>query len=223
MNRTFNILFAILVIFDLIVLQFFDATDIRYISKPAIVGSLMVLMLGKSFHSVRLKNAILIALLFSIVGDLLLLFTGEAELYFLLGLLSFLLAHAWYIIAYLPRGYFHRARFPWPIIVILIYSFMIYWYIAADLGENEPYVIAYIGILVILALVAFFRQSFVSRRSYQWVIAGALFFMLSDSILAVDTFKVGIPYSGIVIMITYALAQWFLVHGAIEQDRTEPV
>ena len=221
MNRTFNIVFALFVIIDLIILQFYETSAIRYFSKPAIVGSLIVLVLRQSFHTGRLKNAILFALTFSLVGDLLLLFSGKAEIYFIMGLLSFLLAHAWYIIALVPRGYFHRARFPVSILLIVIYSFVIYWYIADGLGDNQPYVGAYIGILVLLSVVAFFRQSFVSKRSYQWVLAGALLFMLSDSILAVDTFKIDIAYSGLAVMITYALAQWFLVNGALEQNRPE--
>lgn len=223
MSRIFNIVFAFLVIIDLIALQFLDMPEIRYFSKPAIVGSLIILILGQSFHKKRLKSRIIVALCFSLVGDLLLLFTGKAEIYFLLGLLSFLLAHSWYVIAFVHRGYFDKARMPLSIILLFLYSFVIYWYISDGLGDMQPYVIAYIGILVLLTIVALFRETYVSKRSYQWVLAGALFFMLSDSILAVDTFKLDIPYSGIAIMITYAIAQWFLVHGAIEEDRTEPV
>jgi len=222
MKKTFNVLFILLVLADLVALQFLNMPEIRYFTKPAIVGSLIVLLLGKHFRKKRLKNAMLGALLFSIVGDLLLLFTDNGELFFLLGLLSFLMAHAFYILAFVHRGYFDKAPMPWGILFILAYALSVYWYIAEGLDYQQPYVVAYMLILVLLAFVALFRKSYVSKRSYQWVLAGALFFMLSDSVLAVNAFKTAIPYAGIAIMLTYALAQWFLVHGAIEQDKTEP-
>ena len=222
MNKTFTIFFIVLVLADLITLQFFDSAEIRYFTKPAIVGSLIVLILATRFDKKRLKNFILLALLCSLAGDLFLLFTGEGDLYFQLGLLSFLLAHACYILAYVHRGYFDNAKVAWAGLLLVVYAIMVYLYIADGLGEQQPYVIAYIFILILLALVALLRKSYVSRRSYLWVLAGAMLFMLSDSILAIVTFKTAIPYAGIAIMLTYAMAQWFLVHGAIEQDRTEP-
>ena len=223
MNRIFNFFFILLVLTDLITLQFLDNPEIRYFSKPAIVGSLIVLILVTHISKTRLKNFILLALLFSLGGDLLLLFTNQAELYFLLGLLSFLLAHASYILAFVHRGYFDNAKVAWSGLLIVAYAIAVYMYIAEGLGDRQPYVIAYMFILIMLALVALFRKSYVSERSYLWVLAGAMLFILSDSLLAINTFKTSIPYGGVAIMLTYAMAQWFLVHGAIEQDQTEPV
>ena len=223
MNKLFTLFFVLLVLIDLIVLQFLDMPEVRYYTKPAIVGSLIVLLLGVRFKKKRLKNYVLFALLFSLLGDLLLLFTGMEERYFLLGLLSFLLAHACYILAFVHRGYFDTAKVVWGGLLIVVYAVIVYLYIADGLGDRQPYVIAYIFILILLALVALLRKSYVSNKSYIWVLAGAMLFILSDSLLAITTFKTAIPYSGIAIMITYAMAQWFLVHGAIEQDETEPV
>ena len=221
MNKTFNFFFILIVIADLIALQFLDMPEVRYFTKPAIVGSLIVLILGKRFDKKRLKNFILLALLFSVGGDLLLLFTDRGDIFFQLGLLGFLLAHASYILAYVHRGYFDNAKVAWVGLLLVVYAVLVYLYIADGLGDQQPYVIAYMFILILLVLVALLRKSYVSRRSYLWVLAGAMLFMLSDSLLAVNTFKTAIPYAGIAIMLTYAMAQWFLVHGAIEQDATE--
>lgn len=223
MNKTFNFIFILLVLADLMTFQFLDLPEIRFYTKPAIAGSLIVLLLVTPIGKQRLKNFILLALLFSLIGDILLLFTGKAEHYFLLGLLSFLLAHASYILAYVHRGYFDAAKVAWKGLLIIFYAILVYLYIADSLGDRQPYVIAYIFILILLGLVALLRKSYVSRKSYLWVLAGAMLFILSDSLLAIETFKTVIPYGGVAIMITYAMAQWFLVHGGIEQDRTEPV
>lgn len=221
MNKLFNLCFVLLVLADLSALELIDIPEVRYFTKPAIVGSLIVLLWVHRFEKKRLKNFVLFALLLSMAGDLLLLFTGQGELFFQLGLLSFLLAHACYILAFVYRGYFENAKISWRGLLIVFYAIFVYLYISDGLGDRKPYVIAYMIILIALALVALLRKSYQSRTSYLWVLTGAILFILSDSLLAVNTFKTSFPYAGVAIMLTYAMAQWFLVHGALEQDRTE--
>lgn len=219
MNKWFNYFFILIVLVDLLAQQLLNVPEIRYFTKPAIAGSLFVLVFGKTFSSSLLKHSILAALIFSIAGDLLLLFTEDGGVYFLLGLLGFLLAHACYILAFVHRGYLHNAKLAWPGLLAVAYAIFVYQYIADGLGDRQPYVIAYMFILIMLLLVALLRRSYVSKTSYLWVLAGAMLFMLSDSLLAVNAFKTPVPFAGIAIMVTYAMAQWFLVHGAIEQNK----
>jgi uncharacterized membrane protein YhhN len=46
-------------------------------------------------------------------------------------------------------------------------------------------------------------------------IAGAIFFVASDSMLAINKFKNNFPYANVLIMFTYAAAQFCIVHGAV--------
>ncbi|NND16539.1 MAG: lysoplasmalogenase [Eudoraea sp.] len=218
MSKKFTVVFFIILLGDIVALHFPDLPWLRYLTKPAIVGSLIVWLALQKFELSRLKYYLLAGLIFSLTGDILLMFTRNSELYFLLGLGAFLLAHVCYILAFVRRGYLTPRRLPIGIFLVTAYAIVIYWNISDGLGDKLPYVIAYMLILWLLTVAAFMRKPYVSQPSYQLVLAGALFFMLSDSLLAWDKFKESIPLGGIAIMATYGLAQWFLVRGGKAQE-----
>ena len=60
------------------------------------------------------------------------------------------------------------------------------------------------------------RKGIVNSSSYNLVFIGAIFFMISDSILALNKFYQPIPFSNISIMLTYALAQYLIVLGILK-------
>ena len=48
------------------------------------------------------------------------------------------------------------------------------------------------------------------------MMTGALLFVISDSVLAVNKFYYSFEWAGVVIMLTYGLAQLFICEGAIK-------
>ncbi len=71
----------------------------HYLSKPMIVLSLLVFyLIHARIREGLLRYVIPLALFFSLLGDIFLMFSGER--FFLLGLSSFLLAHLCYILAF---------------------------------------------------------------------------------------------------------------------------
>jgi len=50
------------------------------------------------------------------------------------------------------------------------------------------------------------------------VIIGALIFMLSDTMLAINKFLEPIAYANVLIMITYIVAQYLIVSGLIKHQ-----
>ena len=62
-------------------------------------------------------------------------------------------------------------------------------------------------------------KGMVNQTSYNLVFIGAIFFMLSDSILAANKFYQPIPLSNISIMVTYALAQYLIVLGILKLQK----
>ena len=48
------------------------------------------------------------------------------------------------------------------------------------------------------------------------MMAGALLFVISDSVLAINKFYHPFEIAGIIIMLTYGLAQFFIAEGAIQ-------
>jgi uncharacterized membrane protein YhhN len=56
----------------------------------------------------------------------------------------------------------------------------------------------------------------IKKQAGRVMMFGALLFIISDSILAVNKFYSSFNYAGILIMLTYALAQLFIVMGVMD-------
>lgn len=214
-------IFWLAVITDLTAV-YFQWNEVRYVSKPAIVLSLLI------YFSVSVKNIpgtlfFKLALLLSIAGDVALLFDDGDPLYFMLGLGSFLMAHIAYIIAFIRIGNRHRQMQndkAWPApniwrIATTLYVIVLYLTLKPYLTGLAMPVLVYacvLGLMLMTVAGAFPR---LYSRPGIICLAGALFFVISDSLLAINKFYMGFPYAGILIMLTYALAQYLLTTGAV--------
>jgi uncharacterized membrane protein YhhN len=190
---------------------------LHLICKPLILISLGVYYWLKS--SEHRSTLVLLAIFFSFGGDTFLMFDQSNSMFFILGLVSFLISHVFYILAYrqyrdelLTEGLqgIQRIRLAFPIIlagtglVIVLYPV---------LGALKYPVMAYALVLVLMVLNALFRFGRTNNRSFWLVFAGAILFMLSDSILAINKFLEPIAHAGFFIMSTYILAQFLLIEG----------
>ena len=190
----------------------------RFYSKPLILLGLIVyfFQISKPISSTFLAKSILAALVFSWIGDILLMWPSL----FVFGLGSFLMAHVCYIIGFrlaqktIPRleevNFVKSFFFNLP---IYLAAAVIFYLINPNLGALKIPVIAYI--LVIVSMVATARERFgkANPASFWQVFAGAIFFYISDGILAFDRFYQSFPESGVLIMGTYATAQLLIVMG----------
>jgi uncharacterized membrane protein YhhN len=68
-----------------------------------------------------------------------------------------------------------------------------------------------------MVLCALNRWGKVNRCSCLWVVFGATFFIITDSILAFDKFHNHINNAHLIIMVTYMIAQYSIVRGAYLQ------
>ena len=82
------------------------------------------------------------------------------------------------------------------------------------LGELKMPVTLYALVLggMLLAVVHAFPRLY--ARPGVICLAGALLFVISDSLLAINKFYMGFPMAGLAIMFTYAFAQYMLATGA---------
>ena len=69
-----------------------------------------------------------------------------------------------------------------------------------------------------MAITAFWRKGNVNKESFYLVFIGALFFIFSDSLIALDKFLISIPLARTGIILTYAFAQLLIVFGIIKQQ-----
>jgi len=179
-----------------------------------VVTSLLVFFL---LQKVDRKTKILVstALIFSLIGDIQMIFAGEYELLFLGGLASFLAAHLMYIIQF-SRTRNKDVGFIAPLLVLLAYAISIFWYLSDSLNNMAIPVGAYITGILLMILFAYLRNDSMTDNSYIYVLAGTLLFMLSDSIVGITRFKSDIPFSRILVMGIYGSAQLLMILGILK-------
>jgi uncharacterized membrane protein YhhN len=218
MNSTFWLwLFRLAVVADLAAI-YFQQVEVRYISKPLIVVTLMAWLYQQVKNISGAAMYFMAALLFSLAGDVFLLFEEKNPLFFMAGLGSFLLAHLLYITAFimLRKGEAIKTRWFW-IIATGIYGSTLLYMLMPYLGELKIPVAVYAFVLCLMLLSAVHAFSKPYSKPGIICVAGALLFVLSDTILAINKFYFGFAYAGLAIMVTYAAAQYFIITGAVKQ------
>ena len=209
------ILFVIVLAGDLIGIQL-QNNFLQTIFKPLILPVLTGYFLYETNAiSNTLKKWIVLALFFSWGGDVLLMFVPKNELFFLLGLASFLLAHIFYII------FFHHVRVrekiksnPWFLVIVVIYYAVLTSWLSPFLGDMKLPVRIYGIVISIMLMLAMHVLAIKNKTSGKWMLIGAMLFVISDSVLAINKFYEPFDAAGIIIMLTYGLAQLLIVKGA---------
>lgn len=218
MNKNYWIaLFAIALTANIIGILVSDET-VQWISKPLIVISLAGYFITTTLISIsRLRKWILLALIFSWVGDVLLMFQSEKEIFFLLGLSSFLLAHIFYI------QFFNRIRtreklaVKWSLLLIAaLYYAILITILFPYLGDMKWPVCIYGIVISCMFMLAMHMPYIKNRKIGSLMMTGALLFVISDSVLAINIFYQPLEILGaITIILTYGLAQYLIVEGAV--------
>jgi len=214
--KPFLLCFAIILAIELIIVSTAEWRPYRIFTKPLVIISILIFFL---LQKVDLKTRILVGfgLLFSLIGDLQLIYAGEYESLFVGGLSAFLIAHILYTIQFARtrnKAYGVLA----PFFVLLAYAVSIFWYLSDSLHDMAIPVAIYISVMLIMILFAYLRNDTIMDNSYILVLAGALLFMLSDSILAITRFKSDIPYSRILVMGIYGIAQLLMALGIVKSS-----
>lgn len=169
---------------------------------------------GNRFH-----RMIILALVFSWIGDVTLQLARFREDLFLVGLGSFLIAQFLYLLAFFSaRGpnilFFKKIYLAIPVI---LYGVLLFWYLSDGLGDMKVPVIFYTVIILTMLLAAINRQGKVNRQSYLLILLGAILFVLSDSILAVNKFKQAFELARVATMTSYITAQYLIAIGCLRQ------
>jgi len=188
-----------------------------YYAKPAILTLLIIYFWLLNSHLNRTtRNTTLLALIFSLIGDVLLMFVDKSSNFFIGGLVAFLLAHVMYILVFLKSR--NKAASLLPIILLLlIYASGIFYFLKDGLREMLIPVLIYLIVILFMVATAFLRKRTENNYSYNLVFAGAILFMTSDSLLALNKFYEPIILSNISILLTYAIAQYLIVFGILKQ------
>jgi len=215
-KQTWLIIF-VLVLLGNVAAVYLDNASMRMITKPLLMPTLGIYFLTATITFTHgLKPWIVAALFFAWVGDVLLLFEDRGQIFFLLGLSAFLLAHIFYIVFFhniRRREYIYgNALF---LLLVIIYYAMIMDILSPHLGEMKLPVRIYGVVISFMLMLAMHTLLGKNKRAGWWMTIGAVLFVVSDSLLAFNKFYEPFENAGVMIILSYGLAQLFIVMGSV--------
>ncbi len=174
---------------------------------PAVALSVMALVAVRGLTGKLLFTA----LLFCAAGDVALALEGDQ--FFVMGLVFFLIAQVFLIATFSRSLKMRRSRLP-VVIALVVYAVIMAILLQPYLGEFMVPVFVYIAVITGMGVLAALRSA-----EGRLVLYGAISFIVSDSLIAIDRFAVDVPASGYLIMITYYLALFLIAYGCVRDDR----
>ena len=183
-----------------------EIPEIRTVLKPFLIPVLSFFYWRQTALG---KSAVLGALFFSFLGDVFLM--GSGTLFFLLGLSSFLGAHLCYIRVlwplWKPLGINIKAI---PLLLYGVYAFGLLSFLWPVLEELKAPVVIY-ALTLSLHGVMSLSLAFAQGQRLWYLALGVLLFILSDSMIALNSFYFNADYFREWVMATYLSAQALII------------
>lgn len=213
-------LFGLLAISHLLA-EYLSQSVAIYATKPLLLLTL-ALIFYRSINGLKSLSErwLMAGLLFSCGGDILLMFGSgpSGNLFFISGLGIFLVAHICYILAFYhfaPKGMHINLLTAFLFYAVAI-SLVVYLWPALDLVMKIA-VSIYALTISTMGIFAYGNYQKLPFRAATFLLLGAISFIFSDSIIALNKFGSGVNIwmPRITIMSSYILAQFLIVNGAI--------
>ncbi|MBS4066240.1 MAG: lysoplasmalogenase [Chitinophagaceae bacterium] len=211
-QRILFFLYLVVTVADLLLI-YLKQDALRWFTKPLLMPLLMIVVYTER-QRIPLYQWMLGGLLLSWAGDVLLQMKGM----FIPGLISFLLAHICYISYFIQinkreKGLLQQQ--PLIGIPVLIYIVIFLWLLYPFLDALKIPVTVYGITIGTMLLLSINTKGKVNHMASALFFNGALQFVISDSILAVNLFAYNSMVLGLCVMTTYASAQYLLVRGSM--------
>jgi uncharacterized membrane protein YhhN len=169
---------------------------------------ILIALLAKTPPSSRYKVVIIAGLLFSLIGDILLMLPVDL---FIAGLISFLIAHLIYTYAFRSG---RPLRFKYlAMLLFAIYGVLIYAILLPGLDGMAIPVAAYIVVILTMAWQAWDQWDQLRARWTLLAFIGAVLFVISDSVLALNKFGEPFYAARALTLSTYYAAQWLIANS----------
>ncbi len=211
-HRLFDWIYTFIIVVN--ILFFHVLTDYRMVAKPMIVGSLIAFYI----MNVKFQSPILLtALIFALLGDVFLLF--DSEPFFLIGLACFGLMQILYSIIFLQhRDIKVSKNKTLYMAIVVVFATIFFSILKPSLGSLAIPVFVYMLLIVIMVCTAILRHNKMSH--YMIVVVGALLFLISDALIALGKFLSPIDAHNELVMLTYMVAQFFIIKGIVAHENS---
>jgi uncharacterized membrane protein YhhN len=201
-----RILYFVILILEIYFSQNGHLTLIK-ITKPLLMPLLMIIATQSGIKD----RSLYIALFFSLLGDIFLMFQGQ--IFFILGLGSFLMAHLAYVVLFKTQFQLNLNK-SLPIALAIFFYFL---FLKKEI-PNDLFIPVAVYCCVIALMAIFAVGRITSAKSYQIVLLGAVLFVISDALIAYNKFHETLKYGSVWVMGTYGLAQYLILLGWTKKD-----
>ncbi len=228
--KRFTLLYYVIMLVFMISV-FSEQAVLHYAVKPMFMVILMI------FHHQQIRGRysffskmIQAGLFFSWIGDIALMIDKSGD-WFIIGLGSFLIAHLGYSIGFyrtikestVPFSYAKAAAYAVPFVLV---TGPFFYYIKDGVPSDLFFpVLAYTCIISIMGMFAAWRHGHVKQNTFQWMLIGAVLFILSDCVLAVNLFSIQperpsdmAKFLVILNMFLYLTGQFMITVGAVYHE-----
>lgn len=222
MTKTLSlILFFLVFAFDIVAVTIGHA-DLELWTKPILIPTLIAYVFAATERNRSMIGFALAALTLSWVGDCLLLGDKLRGSLFVYGLVAFLAGHVFYIVHFIKlrkkAGITSNPNIV-AMVAIVAYSVALLYFLRPHLGTMMIPVIVYGAVISVMFASSIAAVPKGGARYASVGMVGALLFLASDSLLAVNKFAAPIEFAQTMTMLTYGLGQFLIAEGAIFATR----
>ncbi len=199
--RRFSILYSVIMLVYMISI-YLDLVLLHNVLKPLFMPLLILFVVKQSGGGNRFIQLIVFGLFFSWIGDVALMI-DKTGMWFILGLGSFLIAHLGYSLGFYlnikssskPINSAKMALLAVPFLLVTV-PFFLYikdGLIFTDNGVEKNLtvpVLAYTVVITLMGVFSAWRTGRVNKKTFNWMLIGAVLFILSDCVLALNLFSI---------------------------------
>lgn len=178
---------------------------VELVAKPLTLVVLIGAALALDPFDPAMRAWFVAALVFSLAGDVFLMFS---ERFFVAGLASFLVGHLCYIVGFWVSGEIEVAPLAVGAVLVAVGLATVGRRVVAGVRAAAPEMVVPVGAYV--AVISIMVLSAIGTLS-PWAIVGSLLFYASDALIAWNRFIDPQPWGRVAIMVTYHLGQIGLV------------
>jgi len=212
MHRIITIIYGVLAL-SYIATTFVNTYSWSFLHKATPILLLCIIIWQRT--SLPSKLLLCGALILSATGDMLLALPIEKS--FLLGLSAFAAAHILYAL-FLYRWLNWQQINVLSVVIFTAYLITMMFVLLPAVVELRVPVLAYFCVISVMFVTAFAANT----QDYTLRI-GALFFVASDSLLAINAFITPLPLQSVLVMGTYYAAQYFIALGCLQLTKEHHV
>lgn len=211
----FTIVFFVVLLIDVLVKLYCPIYPYRFVSKPFIV----LLLLGYYFKNRtgidKKKHAwMFLGLSSFLIGDLLII--NHTNMVFLgLSLLFFSIGKIFFSFNFSHKNDFDVLRLVPFSIIMFTYAVFLIGIVLNGLKEFLVPALVSFFLSLLMFQFAYLRKGVCSKKSYMYVFIGVMIYIISESMMAIKTFKQDLPFEDFFIMMFYGISMYYIVLGVI--------